>query len=89
MPDIKLDELYNEVNILLKKIDFNVIWDGFGPLKFALYNKSLCYFDGKFIDKTDALLGNTSIKFNGEMIAIWNVMEEIEPTILCSKMLIN
>ena len=26
MPDIKLDELYNEVNILLKKIDFNVIF---------------------------------------------------------------
>lgn len=81
-----LKELYDEVNIYLKKVNFNNIWNGFKPLKFALYNDKECYFDGSYIDKTNLFLGNTAINYNGQMIAIWNVMEEINPIILTSKM---
>ena len=83
---MNLEELYSEVSILLKKIDFNHLWEGFYPLKFALYTDNECYFNGNYIKKSDSFLGNTSIKYNGEWIAIWNVMGEIEPIILCSKM---
>ena len=37
--------------------------------------------------KTDAFLGNTAISYNGEMIAIWNVMEEADVVIMTSKMI--
>lgn len=84
---MKLDELYNEVSLLISKIDFNHLWNGFYPLKFALYNDKECYFNGEYILKNDNFLGNTSIKYNGEWIAIWNVMEDINPVILCSKMI--
>ena len=81
----KLDVLYNQVNNLLNKIDFERLWNGFRKLKFALYNEYECIFDGKFIEKTDEFLGNTSIKYKGEYIAIWNLIEDISPVVLCSK----
>lgn len=84
---MKLDELYYKVKASIDKIDFNLLWEGFYPLKFALYNHDECFFNGKYIEKTDAFIGNTSIKYNGEMIAIWHVMEDIDPVILCSKMI--
>lgn len=83
---MKLDKLYYSVLNLINKVNFESLWKGFKPLKFALYNDKECFCDGEFIEKTDAFLGNTSILYNGEMIAIWNVMEEINPVILCSKM---
>ena len=81
-----LNELYYEINELLKKIDFNNLWDGFKPLKFALYNDKECFYNGEYIEKTDSFLANTSINYQGEVIAIWNVMEEMDPILLTSKM---
>lgn len=83
----KLDELYYEVESLINKIDFNKIWPNFKRLKFALYNQNECFFNGNYIPKTNQFLGNTSIKYNDEYIAIWNVIENIEPKILASKMI--
>lgn len=83
--DKSLEELYNEVNFYLNKVDFKQIWDGFKPLKFALYNETECYFNGSYIEKTDVFLANTAIKFNDEIIAIWNVMDESSMTSLASK----
>ena len=84
---VRLDELYYEVKTYIDNINFDKLWKDFKPLKFALYNEYECFFDGKYIEKTNEFLGNTAISFNGEMIAIWNIMEEIEPIILCSKMI--
>ena len=81
-----LNELYYEINELLKKIDFNNLWDGFKPLKFALYNDKECFYNGEYIEKTDSFLANTSINYQGEVIAIWKVMEEMDPILLTSKM---
>lgn len=68
--------LYQEVEKRIEKVDFAAIWRGFSPLKFALYTDDECYFDGRYIDKTDSFCANTAIEYDGEYIAIWNVTEE-------------
>ena len=81
-----LEELYKKVSKEIAKIDFSKLWEGFEPLKFALYDSEKCFFDGHFIEKTADFCANTAIKYNGEMIAIWNVQEELPMPILASKM---
>lgn len=83
---IKLDELYCAVDKYIKLVDFNKLWSEFKPLKFALYNDKECFYDGKYITKTEKFLANTAINYNGEVIAIWNVLEDMNPIILASKM---
>lgn len=80
-----LERLYDQVNAQIQTLDFSKLWEGFVPLKFALYNDSACFYNGNYIEKTDAFLANTAICYNGEWIAIWNVAESIDPVILTSK----
>ena len=68
--------IYEEIEKRVSKVDFTALWKGFYPLKFALYTDKECFFDGRYIEKTDIFCANTSIKFNGEEIAIWNINEE-------------
>ena len=82
-----LQNLYNQVKQYIDSVDFATLWDGFAPLKFALYNSNACFFNGEYIPKTDAFLANTAISYNGEMIAIWMVSEETDPRILASKII--
>ena len=56
-------------------------------MKFALYTDNECFFNGAYIKKTNAFLANTSILYNGEWIAIWNVQEEMNPIVLTSKII--
>ena len=84
---MKLNEIYYEVEKYIDLIDFNKLWKGFKPLKFALYNDRECFFDGKYIEKTDNFLANTAINYNGEVIAIWNVLEDLDPIVLASKII--
>ncbi len=80
-----LDTLYIQVSNTISSLDFNLIWPGFKPLKFALYDAARCYFDGHYIEKTDAFCANTSIVYHGEQIAIWMVQEELDTSVLTSK----
>ena len=80
-----LERLYAQVKNRIDRIDFSKLWKGFSPLKFALYNDSQCFYNGAYISKTDDFLANTSIFYEGEWIAIWNVQEELDPSILTSK----
>lgn len=84
---INLECLYYEIKKHIDKVDFSKLWRGFEPLKFALYTENECFFDGKYIPKTDEFLGNTSICYNNEVIAIWNVMEQTDSIVLASKMI--
>ena len=84
---IDLERLYREVKAHIDAVDFSLLWEGFAPLKFALYNSQECFFDGKYIPKTDEFLGNTAIVYQGETIAIWNVMEDMDAVVLASKMI--
>ena len=82
---MNLEQLYFEVKKQIDEVDFSKLWHGFEPLKFALYSDNECFFDGTYIEKTEAFLANTSILYNGEWIAIWCVQEEMNPTVLASK----
>lgn len=82
-----LKQLYYEIKDYIDKVDFTKLWKGFKPFKFALYNENECFFDGEYIKKTDAFIANTAINFNGEVIAIWNVIEDVNPIVLASKMI--
>ena len=82
-----LEELYQVVKSYLEKVDFSLLWKGFKLLKFALYNNETAFFDGKYVEKTSEFIANTAIEYKGEMIGIWNVMEDIDPIVLTSKMI--
>ena len=82
-----LEGLYKVVKSYLDKVDFSLLWKGFKPLRFALYNNDTVYFDGEYVKKTSEFIANTAIEYNGEMIGIWNVMEDIDPIVLASKMI--
>ena len=80
-----LEKLYSQVKETVSSLDFDSIWPGFRPLKFALYDDRQCFFDGQYVEKTDEFCANTSICYRGEQIAIWMVQEEPEITVLASK----
>ena len=82
-----LERLYYEVKNYIDTVDFSKLWRGFEPLKFALYTDKECFFDGAYIEKTDEFLANTSILYNGEWIAIWQVQETMNPIVLTSKII--
>ena len=82
-----LERLYYEVKNYIDTVDFSKLWHGFEPLKFALYTDEECFFDGAYVEKTDEFLANTSILYNGEWIAIWNVQGEMNPIVLTSKII--
>ncbi len=80
-----LEVLYGKVRDAVSSLDFSRIWPGFEPLRFALYDTSKCFFDGHFVEKTDAFCANTSIVYEGEQIAIWMVRQEMDAGVLASK----
>ena len=82
-----LRELYGAVKENVEKVRCEALWQGFKPLKFALYNDTECFFDGSYVEKTEQFLANTAIEYNGEWIAIWYVSGEIDPEVLASKMI--
>lgn len=80
-----LEKLYFEIKETIASLDFSKLWNGFEPLKFALYTDKECFFDGNYIEKSDKFIANTSIFYSGEWIAIWYVQEKLDPVILTSK----
>lgn len=82
---MNLETLHNKVRETISSLNFNTIWPGFGPLKFALYDDEKCFFDGQYIEKTDVFCANTSIRFQGEQIAIWMVQQDPDISVLTSK----
>ena len=81
---MNLELMYSEIKSLIGKVDFSKLWINFKPSKFAIYNENECFFDGKYIIKTDEFIANTSIYYNGEFIAIYKVSEEEDIEILTS-----
>lgn len=82
---MKLDVLYHQVRETISTIDFKRIWQGFEPIKFALFDDEKCFFDGQFIEKTDDFCANTFIRYQGERIATWKVTGELEIPVLAAK----
>lgn len=84
---MNLDELYSRVFEVISSLDYESVWPGFKPLKFALYNADNCFFDGAYIEKSDAFCANTSIVYHGEQIAIWKVTSSLPIPVLASKII--
>ena len=82
---MQLDKLYFQVKNYIDKLDFAKLWNGFAPLKFALYTDDECFFDGNYIPKTSEFLANTCIQYKGESVAIWYLQQEMDPVVLTSK----
>lgn len=82
---MKLDELYGRVSDAIASLELERIWPGFSPLRFALYDEEACFFDGVYIEKTDAFCANTAIMYRGEPIAIWKVDGEPDISVLSAK----
>lgn len=66
--------LYTEVYSILSTLDLDSIWQGFSLFKFALYDNENVYFKEEVIPLDNRFMGNTSIEYNGEFIAIWYVI---------------
>ena len=77
-----LCELYCNIEQNIHRLNTEILWGGFLPLRFALYDDEMCCFDGKMMKKPPEFLGNTAIEYQGEWIAIWNVQGTIDPVIL-------
>ena len=48
---MKLNDLYSKLAEIISNLDYESIWYGFKPLKFALYDDENCFFDGFYIKK--------------------------------------
>lgn len=68
---MELAQAYREIEKRLATIDFAALHRGFSRFPFALYSDTRAYINGQYIDKPAEFLGNTSIRYNGEFIAIW------------------
>ena len=72
-----LQDLYLQVNQIINTLDFNALFAGFHPYKFALYNRKEICLDGTIIPYQDNFRGNTSLLYDGQYMAIWNI--EFDP----------
>lgn len=70
-------KLYEKVNKTLNTLTFNDIWNGFAKTDFALYDKNNVFLKDGVIPYDNRFLGNTTIDYEGENLAIW-LIENIE-----------
>ncbi|MCB9498507.1 MAG: hypothetical protein H6687_01285 [Bacillales bacterium] len=75
MTDLK--ELYKKVKKTIETIPLSSLYPGFRLHKFALYNSEMIIINDLIIPYNEAFMGNTSIFYEGEYIAIWNI--EMDP----------
>ncbi|MFA7107066.1 MAG: hypothetical protein WC154_07175 [Candidatus Izemoplasmatales bacterium] len=69
----QLLEIYKEIEIRITKIDFDNLYKGFSVYDFALYNEKYVVLKDRIIPYDSRFVGNTSIEFEGKIIAIWRI----------------
>lgn len=85
-----LEAAYKMLEEQIARVDFSVLWKGFTPLKFAIYDDEHAFFDGRFVEKTNEFTANTTINYRGEDIAIWYLEGDsvrVDPESLASKII--
>lgn len=73
---MKLLSLYEAVNEILSRLDFSRLYPHFNKYRYALYNHTEICLDGKIMPYDQRFLANTSILYEGNYIAIWNIEPE-------------
>ena len=71
-------KLYNDIVDRLEKIDFNKLFPGFTRYEFALYSNETVYLKDNTIPWDNRFIGNTSIMYENNYIAIWNMDYSID-----------
>ncbi|WP_033164659.1 hypothetical protein [Clostridium sp. KNHs205] len=71
-------QLYAEVADIIKSIDFSILWKGFHPYPFALYNVETIWLEKEEIPYQSEFCANTCIHFRNELLAIWQITESEE-----------
>lgn len=69
-------QVYNAVHTILDTIDFSALLAGFHPYRFALYTSEMIVIDGKSMPYEEDFRGNTSILYEDEYVAIWNMEDD-------------
>lgn len=68
-----LNKIYEKVDGLLDRIDYDVIWEGFSRKKLYLYQKDwVCGKEGIF-PWNETFVGNTTTVWKNEQVAIWKI----------------
>jgi len=65
--------LYHQLQSKIKKINFSLLWPGFHPFDFALFDEESVMLKGEILPKTHEFLGNTAIHYQGRLLATWKV----------------
>lgn len=59
---LSLQDMWNEINARVQKIEFEKLWKGFKKYPFAVYNDEAACLNGELIPKTDEFIANTGVK---------------------------
>lgn len=73
---MELAQAYREIETRLDRLDFPALFRGFSRFPFALYDENRAFIDGRYIEKPESFMGNTSVKLNGADTAIWKLAGE-------------
>lgn len=83
---MNIQEKEKQVRTLLSKINFSELWPDFNMFRFALYNEHEVCLEGRTFPRTNQFYANTSILYNDEYIAIWQITDDADMEILASKL---
>ena len=73
-----LSKVYQKVDELLDRIDYDAIWEGFSRKKLYLYQKDwVCGKEGSF-PWNESFVGNTTTVWKNEQVAIWKINEDAD-----------
>ncbi len=68
-----MERIYKEIKARIDRIDFDLLWPGFKQYDFAIYDQYKVCTHNRTFPITEQFMGNTTIKFEGNQIAIWNI----------------
>lgn len=78
-------ELYDQVNQLCRSLDFDLLCPGFHPYPFVIYDENTVYLSqGQTMPRDNRFLGNSVIRLDGELTAIFFAGPDADPNELAS-----
>ena len=78
---------FQAVSAQLDRLDFAALYPEYHRFPFALYNEEQVCLEGQLFPWDDRFLGNTSIEYEGQRIAIWSVaLDPLPPVSLAASM---
>ncbi len=78
MTSQNLVSLHSAIAQRISTLDFTALWPNFTVCPFALYTDEVIALDSHCIPHNPKFIGNTTIEFDGEQIAIWNIPDDFQ-----------